>query len=183
MWTTGLRHEFQTTIRPYYDRPDIEVPVQFYFAPPGAKHFPLRNGFRNPWYVVNPTFQPSLGFNERIWNPNNDGNVNGALGQDYCGTQEQWLNGCSILDPLVCECEREAMMPVQETPAGAIDGTNRVFTLSQLPITPQSLLVFLNGVLQQQTSNYTIAGQTVTFSPLSTPRVPSNLVAYYWRAN
>lgn len=183
MWTTGLRDEFQTTIRPYFDRPDIEIAVQFYFAPGGAKRFPLPNGFRNPWYEQSPGFEPLVGFNERVFNPNHAGNINGALGQDYCGTPEQWLNGCSVLDPVTCECPREAMMPVQEVPAGTIDGTNRVFTLTYMPITPQSLLVFVNGVMQKQSDNYTVAGQTVTFSPLSTPRVHCNLVAYYWRQN
>ena len=62
------------------------------------------------------------------------------------------------------------MMPVQEVPTGAIDGSNRLFVLTYLPITPQSLLVFVNGVLQKQGDNYTPAGMNVTFSPLSTPR-------------
>ena len=169
MYTTGLRHEFQSTIRPYRDAPHVEIPVQFYFAPPGAKQFPLANGFRNPFYVVNPTFQPHVGFT-RVFNPNNDGNISGALGQNYCGTQQQWNEGCLTTDPVTCECEREDVLPVQEVPAGLVDGMNRVFTLTYLPITPLSVLIFLNGVEQLQGGNYSIAGQTITFSPASTPR-------------
>ena len=183
MWTTGLRHEFQTIIRPYRDRPDITVPVQFYFAPRGAKQFPLQNGFRNPFYVIDRRFVPLVGFDHRVFNPNNDGNINGAKGQNYCGTPQQWLDGCLTTDPVNCQCVREDVLPVQETPAGLINSSNKVFTLTHLPITPLSVLLFVNGVEQQQGGNYSIAGQTVTFSPVSTPRTGANLVAYYWRSN
>jgi hypothetical protein len=182
MWTTGLRDEFVSSIRPYYDAPDVEVPVQFYFAPPNAKRFPLRNGFRNPWYVHTPRFRPQVGFT-RKYEPNNNGNINGAKGIGYCGTQQQWLFGCSINDPVTCQCPREDVLPVQETPAGVVDGVNRVFTLTYQPITPQSCLVWVNGVQQLQGGNYTLAGQRITFSPASTPRVPCNLAVYYLRQN
>ncbi len=53
-----------------------------------------------------------------------------------------------------------------ETPAGTLDGTNRVFTLSFTPIV---LFLFLNGVLQVQGVNYTLSGTTITFASAPHP--------------
>jgi len=160
----------------------MEVPVQWYWAPKGAKPLGLITAFGDSWFRNNPRFHPFVGMT-RKWNPNNNGNINGAKGIRPCGTPDQWLNGCLTTDPINCQCEREDLMPVQEVPTGTIDGTNRVFMLSQLPITPQSCLIFLNGVEQSQGENYTIAGQRITFSPASVPLAPANLWAYYWVQN
>lgn len=75
------------------------------------------------------------------------------------------------------------MMPVHEIPSGMIDGSNKVFNLSQSPITPDSCLVFLNGDKQGPGVNYTLAGQRITFSTSSTPRAGDDLWAYYWVSN
>ena len=52
----------------------------------------------------------------------------------------------------------------KETPSGAINGTNAVFTLAFTPIAG-SEYVYLNGVLQQAGAgnDYTISGSTITF--------------------
>jgi|GEM_PF-3645616 len=54
---------------------------------------------------------------------------------------------------------------VQETPAGVVDGSNAVFTLSYAPVAG-TLQMYVNGLLA---TNYTFVGETITFSaaPLS----------------
>lgn len=56
----------------------------------------------------------------------------------------------------------------KETPSGTINGSNLVFTLSQTPDVGTENL-FLNGLLQKVTTDYTISGGTITFvtAPIS----------------
>lgn len=51
---------------------------------------------------------------------------------------------------------------VDETPAGAVDSVNTVFTLSQTPVA-NSLQVFVNGLRQNLTEDYSRVGPTLTF--------------------
>lgn len=53
----------------------------------------------------------------------------------------------------------------RETPSGAINGTNTIFTLANTPITGTEM-VYYNGVLQDAGSgnDYTISGGTITFT-------------------
>ena len=55
-------------------------------------------------------------------------------------------------------------VPLHETPAGSVDDVNTTFTLSYTPITPTALGVFQNGLYQKQGTDYTLAGQTITFA-------------------
>lgn len=50
----------------------------------------------------------------------------------------------------------------KETPAGSINGTNTSFTLSFTPISGTEE-VYLNGLAQYQTEDYTIFGATITY--------------------
>lgn len=50
-----------------------------------------------------------------------------------------------------------------ETPVGAINGSNTTFTLTYVPVAG-TLQVFLNGILQLGGVNYTLTGQTITFT-------------------
>ncbi len=50
----------------------------------------------------------------------------------------------------------------RETPVGIIDGVNTVFTTGALPVVGTEE-VFLGGLLQTDTVDYTIAGNTITF--------------------
>ncbi len=67
--------------------------------------------------------------------------------------------------------------PVQEAPAGAIDGANSTYTLSQTPTSPASLKIHLNGLLQVNGTDYTLAGTTVTMS--AAPLTGDILMASY----
>lgn len=73
----------------------------------------------------------------------------------------------------------ETMLPIQEVPTGAIDGVNQVFTLSRMPLNNEALLIFVNGLAQEQVADYTVTGSAVTFVLASTPRTGSNVFAFY----
>lgn len=65
-----------------------------------------------------------------------------------------------------------------EIPAGAIDGSNTVFTLANTPATG-SLQLFLNGMYQTGgAEDYTLAGLTITF--VNPPLTGSGLIGFYY---
>jgi hypothetical protein len=64
-----------------------------------------------------------------------------------------------------------------ETPSGAVDGSNTSFTLANTPITGAALELFVNGVLAIQTVDYTLSGSTVTFA--AAPSSGAILNAFY----
>jgi hypothetical protein len=67
--------------------------------------------------------------------------------------------------------------PQREAPAGTLNGTNTVFTLSFTPNPVDSLLLFLNGVAQNPGADYSISGVTITFT---VPPVASDwMMAWY----
>ncbi len=50
-----------------------------------------------------------------------------------------------------------------ETPSGTINGSNTVFTLSQTPLEDAAVDVYLDGLKQIPTTDYSISGTTITF--------------------
>lgn len=64
-----------------------------------------------------------------------------------------------------------------ETPSGAINGSNTVFTLANVPSPASSLKVYLNGARQRITEDYTLSGGTITFT--IAPPTGSILLADY----
>lgn len=67
----------------------------------------------------------------------------------------------------------------QETPTGAVNGSNTVFTLAQTPTPTTSLQLYRNGVLQRSGIDYTLSGLTVSFGSQSTPQTGDLLTASY----
>lgn len=67
--------------------------------------------------------------------------------------------------------------PIDETPAGTVDGVNAVFTLSQAPKGSSHIQVFLNGL---KDTDYTlnIPAKTVTFN--TAPALGQQVRAYYF---
>jgi hypothetical protein len=65
-----------------------------------------------------------------------------------------------------------------EAPSGAINGTNTAFNLSFTPSPANSLLLFLNGILQTKGTAYTLAGSVITFTVA--PSIGSVLNAQYF---
>jgi hypothetical protein len=65
--------------------------------------------------------------------------------------------------------------------SGAVDGANTTFTLAYTPVTPQSIMVFLNGILLEPgaSNDFTIAGSTITLTEAPLP--DSKVIATYSR--
>jgi hypothetical protein len=68
----------------------------------------------------------------------------------------------------------------QGAPSGSINGSNTTFTLSPTPTTSSNVVVYLNGVMQQQGSgnDYTISGATITY--LTAPPTGSKMLATWY---
>lgn len=66
-----------------------------------------------------------------------------------------------------------------ETPAGAANGSNAAFTLSQVPNPPASLLLYRNGMLQKSGLDFNLSGQVITFVPAALPQPGDILIASY----
>jgi hypothetical protein len=71
-------------------------------------------------------------------------------------------------------------IPITEVPAGAMNGVNAVFTLSQAPLT-NTQAIYRNGMcLFPACGDYQIAGNVLTFQPGALPQPGDKLVAMYW---
>ena len=70
-----------------------------------------------------------------------------------------------------------------ETPAGAVNGVNAVFTLVFAPSPATSLIIFRNGLLQTHGFDYSLSGNVVTFLAGSLPQTGDELIASYRYAN
>jgi hypothetical protein len=68
-----------------------------------------------------------------------------------------------------------------ETPTGAVDGANSVFTLSNSPSPSGSLQVFRNGMLQRVSLDYSLSGGTITFLSGAVPQNGDVIQTYYRR--
>jgi hypothetical protein len=64
-----------------------------------------------------------------------------------------------------------------EVPSGAINGTNVTFTLLNSPTPPASAFLTLNGVVQSEGIDYTLSGQTISFT--IAPVTGDQLIAWY----
>jgi hypothetical protein len=67
-----------------------------------------------------------------------------------------------------------------EIPSGTINGSNTVFTLAQTPLEGESVDVYLDGLKQIPTTDYSISGTTITF--VTAPVAGQNLRVDYIRA-
>lgn len=66
-----------------------------------------------------------------------------------------------------------------QTPAGAADGSNVVFTLTNAPAPASSLHLYRNGILQRPGVDFSLNGSTVTFNAVSTPQSGDQIAASY----
>ncbi len=66
-----------------------------------------------------------------------------------------------------------------ETPAGAIDGSNPVFTLTWPPTPPSSVILTKNGLILKAGLDYAISGSVITFPQGAVPRPDDVLQAWY----
>lgn len=70
-----------------------------------------------------------------------------------------------------------------EIPGGAANGSNTAFTLAFAPSPAGSLLLYRNGLLMKQGTDYVLTGNAVTFFAAATPQSGDSLVASYRYAN
>jgi hypothetical protein len=66
-----------------------------------------------------------------------------------------------------------------EIPGGTINGTNLTFTLLYAPNPAASLKLYKNGMLLEQTNDYTLSGNTITFVSAAAPQTGDSITAYY----
>jgi len=66
-----------------------------------------------------------------------------------------------------------------ESPSGAVDGSNTVFTLTGAPSPALSLQLFRNGILQKAGMDYTLSGASVTFLRGAVPQSGHVIQTYY----
>ena len=106
------------------------------------------------------------------------------MDQDTTRTSH-WLNGALARLAADLAVLRAALgtgaytSPVDgETPAGVIDGANAAFTLAYLPIAG-SVHLYLNGLRQRPTTDYTVAGSTITYTAGAKPQAGDNHLADY----
>lgn len=52
---------------------------------------------------------------------------------------------------------------LNETPAGVVDGTNTIFEIANTPSAASTVMLWLNGQLLKQGSDYSVAGKIITF--------------------
>ena len=68
-----------------------------------------------------------------------------------------------------------------ESPAGAVDGSNGSFTLSSTPSPAGSLALYRNGMLMKAGQDYTAGDRTISFVAAAVPQPGDTLLASYRR--
>jgi hypothetical protein len=70
-----------------------------------------------------------------------------------------------------------------DLPAGVLDGANSTFTLTAVPSPSTSLSFYRNGVLQEQSIDYMVSGNSVQFLTGAAPQPGDTLMASYRTAS
>jgi hypothetical protein len=70
--------------------------------------------------------------------------------------------------------------PVQEVPVGVVDGINNTFVLSNFPANADAVLVMIDGVPRVKTTQWTLAGLNIIFTPGNLPQPSQDVYVYYW---
>lgn len=65
----------------------------------------------------------------------------------------------------------------QEQPSGTVNGANVTFTLAHTPTAGVNVVLWLDGVVQYQGTDYTILGAVITMT--AAPTSPQTLWAFY----
>ena len=66
-----------------------------------------------------------------------------------------------------------------DVPTGLINGVNSTFVVSHAPTPPQSLQLYVNGLLMKAAADYTLQDRTISFTQPAVPRAGSLIQAYY----
>ncbi len=104
MWVDLLRSCYRTTIRPFFDS-EIEVPIIWFFAEPGAKYLGFWNRFSSlNWEPDHTEVNPGVGEQNPRPRPYRKGSLPFPIGFEglrFCGTQKMFEEGASILDAAI----------------------------------------------------------------------------------
>lgn len=65
----------------------------------------------------------------------------------------------------------------QEVPSGTVNGSNVTFTLASSPHSSKAVVVVVNGLIQRQTTHYSVSGSTITF--VTAPTTGQEIYAIY----
>jgi hypothetical protein len=65
----------------------------------------------------------------------------------------------------------------QEVPTGLVNGSNTSYTLSSTPHSAKSVRIYLNGIKQLYTTDYSVSGTTVTM--VTAPATGQKIEAEY----
>lgn len=87
---------------------------------------------------------------------------------------------CLRIDGTASPCGTGGLQFVDgESPAGAVNGANRIFQLSAAPAPASSLLLYRNGIALLQAVDYSLNGSSVTLVAAQTPLAGERLQAWY----
>ena len=89
------------------------------------------------------------------------------------------VNGLNATVSALSTTGSNAVFVDDETPAGAINGANKLFSLANTPAPAVSLTLFLNGLALAQGFDYSLSGAAITFATASEPQTGDTLLAYY----
>ena len=107
---------------------------------------------------------------------------NKSLKSSLAGTEEVLINDAGTLKKTTAQDIADlgggggGTLKDGEVPTGTINSSNLIFTLSYTPINPAGVIIVLNGVVQYNGSDYTISGNTITFT--TAPVTGSTIYAY-----
>jgi hypothetical protein len=103
---------------------------------------------------------------------NSFGGIDGAAGT---------LSDCVHVDGTSGSCGAASVVAFvdSEVPAGNVDGTNTLFTLTPAPFPTSSVAVWRNGVFLTPGVNFTVSGSALTFPGATTPQIGDIILASY----
>lgn len=89
------------------------------------------------------------------------------------------ISASGLVAPPAPAVRTQSQMAWMESPVGTVDGVNNVFTVAYVPNPSNSLMFFVNGVLQKPGAqyDYTLSSGSITLTV--PPESDSNLVATY----
>jgi hypothetical protein len=89
-----IKRCYYSSVRPFRDRPDIEIKGRWHWCPPGAKTIPYFHAFGA--FVNDPStveMDPVIGEVAK-WNGSSSGSSSPRYtGQNWCGSEDVWTNG------------------------------------------------------------------------------------------
>lgn len=89
-----LRSCYTTYVRFFRDRPDLLLPITWYWSPPGASLFPAPHRFGSLNWLQDKATDSPIGEVPGVKRPWSNGQTPaGSIGSDFCGDVEDFYNG------------------------------------------------------------------------------------------